>query len=739
MEGLRNPAAWIDDKLGKASVNTADQVRTMMAEMQLLIQKESQRLDKLCVEATASLPHTIQDMDGLQSQLDLLLGIIEGQRVGRIGASGEVDSAFQRLAQMDLVLSRMTATRTCLREAEHWNTLSAEMEALSISLDYEKAAVRLAEARRSLVLLETSPSFNERKALLATLVAELIAKLSPLLVTAIAEKDMATIKRFSAIYAQLDQSSELRATYAKAVCEPIFLKWTEMHSELSKKPSLIKTVFSQITDLLEAEALHSSDEIVPTDALLEFVLRNMSPSFQAKIKAMGTAPSADTLAVVLKLHSSTNDFATGLLDKLLLKMDSNLPPCLKMLFNSFVHYQRHYYDICVNHLLAKIPTRKDSLDANILARLIVETSSSLFANCEQAVSQCQQFTFDISLESAVLAIDEYISAFAAQTSELNASLKSLLLQRRSFDSRGGQKQHQMVASEEMSRIENDFEDDSILKMAISVHSSTVSMGSRLDAFKDVVERAFERQSAFLKEGFDASANPSRAFVLWCLQNKTLDAPVMPSLDKRSELLLKATNAITGLVSKSQSLLYDCISARISQDLEQLPKMAVFSSNQDNISSPFNLELPQFSLSPSSYVTRIGEQLLTLPQQLDQFADDSSFSHSLATLPNLLLADTQEEMEATHVWITAISRGIEKKYMEAIVRIPVLSVQGRKQLSTDVNYLSNVLAAMEIPLQKPLQDILHFLDASDEILKKELTRSDLTDESRRVLQRILQIN
>jgi hypothetical protein len=53
------------------------------------------------------------------------------------------DEAFSNLITLDLVVGRMEKTRDALKEAENWNSLAMEMEAIFDSRNYEKAAARL--------------------------------------------------------------------------------------------------------------------------------------------------------------------------------------------------------------------------------------------------------------------------------------------------------------------------------------------------------------------------------------------------------------------------------------------------------------------------------------------------------------------------------------------------------------------------------------------------------------------
>jgi hypothetical protein len=126
-------------------------------------------------------------------------------------------------------------------------------------------------------------------------------------------------------------------------------------------------------------------------------------------------------------------------------------------------------------------------------------------------------------------------------------------------------------------------------------------------------------------------------------------------------------------------------------------------------SPLNL--PTFSLAPLNIMTMIGENiLLTLPQQLEPFADSDTslfFDPKGLSKLNVLLEDTassfddldsehnnsesqqaveEEEVENKFAfqWISAIGRGTMTLYLQKIMEIPALSESGAKQLDADIS-------------------------------------------------------
>ena len=73
--------------------------------------------------------------------------------------------AFDDLLKLDTIRSRMAAVKRALEEADSWNTLTSELDAIFAGggdASEERAGTRLAEAARSLVLLHNTPEYEER-------------------------------------------------------------------------------------------------------------------------------------------------------------------------------------------------------------------------------------------------------------------------------------------------------------------------------------------------------------------------------------------------------------------------------------------------------------------------------------------------------------------------------------------------------------------------------------------------
>ncbi|GFY83284.1 conserved oligomeric Golgi complex component-related / COG complex component-like protein [Actinidia rufa] len=103
--------------------------------------------------------------------------------------------------------------------------------------------------------------------------------------------------------------------------------------------------------------------------------------------------------------------------------------------------------------------------------------------------------------------------------------------------------------------------------------------------------------------------------------------------------------------------------------------------------PKELQHLQTHAYPPSYVTDVGEYLLTLPQQWEPLAEGISNSDAI---------NDEAQLFATE-WMFKVAEGATALYMEQLRGIQHITDRGAQQLSVDIAYLSNVLSALSMPI------------------------------------------
>lgn len=96
---------------------------------------------------------------------------------------------------------------------------------------------------------------------------------------------------------------------------------------------------------------------------------------------------------------------------------------------------------------------------------------------------------------------------------------------------------------------------------------------------------------------------------------------MQSKDPRFHALPLASQRVAAFADTVNELVYDVLISKVRQRLSDVSRLPIWSSIEEQGAFP----LPTFSAYPQSYVSSVGEYLLTLPQQLEPLAEGISSS------------------------------------------------------------------------------------------------------------------
>lgn len=94
---------------------------------------------------------------------------------------------------------------------------------------------------------------------------------------------------------------------------------------------------------------------------------------------------------------------------------------------------------------------------------------------------------------------------------------------------------------------------------------------------------------------------------------------LQSRDPRFHALPLASQRVAAFTDTVNELVYDVLISKVRQCLSDVSRLPIWSSVEEQGAFP----LPTFSAYPQSYVTSVGEYLLTLPQQLEPLAEGIS--------------------------------------------------------------------------------------------------------------------
>ncbi|KAI8822483.1 oligomeric Golgi complex subunit 7 [Fimicolochytrium jonesii] len=760
------------DSASNASVDVV--ASNLVLKLQLLSLDVSMKFEQLSEEAVRNMPRAMYDLELIRKDADKVKEAIRNGRTVFESAEKGGGGAFKDLMKLDRVRNRMTATRHSLKEAENWSTLSGEMNAIFSAGDFEKASVRLDEARKSLVLLSASPDYAEREALLDELQATLQTATNARVLAVFNDHDAEGARKLYRIYSRIDRLDYFMQQYEKVCAAPLLRFWQQYDeaSILRAAKAGYDDEFAQWLTNFYDEAYRLVQKefawipyIFPSaidavQGLISGIFRSLEPSLENRLKTFVENMGDASLPGIVKAYQSAVQFGIRV-ERLIfladpgdlrnapvldddgqlrdsvtsLHNDSDLPAQPgttnqerwgTTVFEPFLAYQQRYGQLERNHLLASTATilrfgKGNSLEAT---RLMNESVPKAITLAESAWARCRQFTSGFGHADLVEALDEHFVAIMRRYGTLLHQLRGDV----------GLTGQSTISSEDEEPGEfrsGDFgnQEWGRFQIGLKVLGLCSLFQKKLLTFERTLRRGIK---TFATTHHKASwANPAEFWgdekehsnecfaSIDILRLSTLNSYKLETLGHDqpasnvdvgdavppSPLFHRAIQVLKTFTIDAQQFVFDTLFTIIEQQLRSVSTMEIWTADAPKTAGPFNLGVPQFSLSPLSYITRVGEHLLTLPQQLELYVDDDALKFSVRTLPHITAQDFEvpeagnkgdnPEDDVTYLWILSIARGTMLRYADVVMRMQALSQDGAKQLCTDMGYLMNVFDALDI--------------------------------------------
>jgi hypothetical protein len=195
------------------------------------------------------------------------------------------------------------------------------------------------------------------------------------------------------------------------------------------------------------------------------------------------------------------------------------------------------------------------------------------------------------------------------------------------------------------------------------------------------------------------------------------------------ILKDLTAPLNSLSESVHKYSFDIVFAPIKFTLKDLSKVNLWyrqSEGETGASSggsSSNSAIPMFALVPQEYVTKIGQYLLTLPQNFESFTMQDNTSLIIALrkghLPYLDEKDLSDDLLAC--WLDSIANATYATLSDEILRFEWLSVNSQRQLIIDIEFICSVFDDVGLKDYTHLLTVLEFLklEESNEDLEERL--------------------
>lgn len=355
LENHEDVVSWINDVLDVdetlASVSATQptalgdldrRVTQLVGTLELASEDTSTQVERLIDDISRGASRLTYDLHFMREgalSLQAVLHSVEAKSKASVAA--DTNAALDRLHFLDTVKRNMEAAREVLKEAESWSTLESDVISLLGEQNYERAAERLSEASKSMVVFEGTPEYDARRTLMVSLQNQLEAALSSALVAAVNSQDVAVCRNYFSIFCNIQRESEFRNYYYGSRKAALLEMWQnarlrdceqEAGDAIQSQQTFMQflpTFYQAFLAMLSAERTSISaifpDPQQTLSTLITSTLSSLQPSFPERLSAVAGYHGSKALPQLIAAYQATEDFALAT-DRILEKIGYSSQP-----------------------------------------------------------------------------------------------------------------------------------------------------------------------------------------------------------------------------------------------------------------------------------------------------------------------------------------------------------------------------------------------------------------------------
>lgn len=692
------------------------QAATLVMKLQLFIQEVNNSLEEISQQALQNLPRVLRDVEAVKQEALFLKEQMQLVKADIKKVEEDTSHSMKMLLEVDAVKSKMKAASNALQEADNWTTLMADVEEVFQSQDPDLIANKLIAMQHSLSMLAHCGDYNERCQHLETLKNRLEAMVSPQIVAAFTTHSLEQAQQYVKIFSDIERLPQLRNYYHRCHKGTLQAQWQQLQEDNQGQP--LVDWLPSFTDTLVSiwhKEIKWCEQVFPDPVevvceLLTQTIKNLQPSLPALID---TALQGNPLPALLEIRQILQRFLKSLENAAHAVTESlgeqHFFELVQAVSAPLIPHLLLYGQLEEEHLLQELSgiqmEKKDLIDC---AQLLSDSVGKIFKLSNEALERCTLLTDGLGscgLQNALK------SLFHAYCDRFVAALDNLALIHEQETSRAEATHIEGALGEDWSKFQHALKiiqacGDLILQCEeFDLHlSSTLLHAATTHNIQPMSLTALAPMSPKT-----STPNPFKEFNYLSEQDsrqyaKFVELYSLLSQDESSSLLQSAMDEIARVNELSHRLAFGIVFNQLNKQLSQVPTMEVWTSEGGMLSA----ELPTFSLSPQEYITKIGQYVMTLPQQLEPFTSQENpmLDKAMETgkLPYPPEPGSPEVEHLADHWLGSVARGTMHSYVEAILKIPELSAHATRQLGTDIDYLCNVVEALEISASPSLRHI-----------------------------------
>ncbi|RNA00345.1 conserved oligomeric Golgi complex subunit 7-like, partial [Brachionus plicatilis] len=751
---------WINNAL-RSQVDTNQSkeqfVGTLVTKLQVLIQEINNSIDETSHQTIQNFPRVLREIDVLKQEAFMLKEQMKSVREDLLKVEkNTVSDSMKLLLELDIVRTNLLNVQIALQEADNWSNLTSDLDSVLASKDSKKISNHIESMQNSLELLQDdSMDFTNRCTLLEDFKNRFETMISTDLVSCFNSKSITLSKNYVQIFSQINRLDNLKKYYYQCEVARNSAKIAELEANIGNSFKGSKVVF-------DVEEFDSNDFVEKSDNLKIFlsswldylvttwhneiqwckqifndshsiVINTLNRSIEDFNKIYHThlenmlnsckdygilleyleKYKQETDRFVQTLYSSAENMALlsqSLLNDLLFKF-------FKQTYSPYKKLFKQYSSIVTKNLQKEFEAniKLNSYDVIECVQLLSGSVNKIFNLIEKEIERCLKLTngccFYMMIDAFKVFLRNYLDEFKRVVTNLKERRRE---QTKTDDEDWDSFRHFVKIIQIIGELIVRYEDleESLDRNLLNNFVHKTRHGS-VTTPTTPQQFHFDQQAILLNQNLQSMAN-FKEYILDENDRLKLNGLIaaVESGDDYSMMkdLLRPLFSLSEIVHK---FAFEIVYAPIKLILKKLSKSSIWQANESGL---LNKEtIPLFAMAPQDYITKIGQYLLTLPQNFEPFTmhDNNNLLIALrkGKLPYLDEKDLSDDITAC--WLDSIANATYANLSDEILKIGKVSINAQRQLIIDIEYINSVFDDVGLKDYSNLTSIIELLKANEE--------------------------
>lgn len=687
-----------------------------------------------------------------------------------------VNDSMKLLLDLDIIRTNMINVQMSLQEADNWSTLSADLDSVLQTRDLLKITNHIEQMQNSLVLLQDSADYVSRCTLLEDAKNKFETLMSPDIIVAFNSKSIDSSKNFVSIFDRMNRLNELKKYYYQCEKAKLLDKYNTLSADLGNKlkagvtfsvedqvqPSeelahVLKSWLDYSIEIWHHETQWCKQIFDDAHGIVMSLLIKCFEDFYKNFTKFVDQFLADqknqptSLECLNQLKQEVDRFVAIInssAESSSLNQNSvyqdHLHKLYQQIYQPFMVYIKQYGQLELKYLQNKFETNIKMIHSDTVEciELLSNSVTKVFNLIDQEIERCVKFTngcgFSILIDVLKVFLKNYIEDF-----------KRIVINLKERKKQGAQNETNRFASvadslsTANSGVSYGDEDWDTFRHFVRVIQIVGDLIVKYENLEEVLEKQIKDCFIHSKHHHPSSSlispslHHSSAQDILLFQSSAVpqDMNLLSVFYYKDYLLeesdkLKLNNLISVIESGDDySIMKDLLKPlyTLSENVHKYAFDVVFAPikhllgtitkgnlwQKVDVNSKFQQDtVPLFALAPQEYITKIGQYILTLPQNFEPFTMQDNLNLKIALkkgkLPHLDEKDLSEELTAC--WLDSIANATVVALSDEILKIPQIRVNSQRQLIIDIEFICSVFEDVDLKDYYNLRHILDLLKA-----------------------------